>query len=287
MIVVTGATGHLGPIVIEELLARGVPAAEIVAAVRTPEKAAGLAERGVQVRRADYDEPDSLVAAFAGADKLLFISGSEVGQRVRQHGNVVEAAKAAGVGLLVYTSILNADNTEMLLAEEHKATEAIIRESGLPYVLLRNAFYFEVYSANFPAALEHGALVNATGDNRLSVASRADFAGAAAAVLTTEGHENKVYELGGEPGFTLTELAAELTRQSGRTVVYNDLPGAEYTAFLTSVGLPQQAAEVFADASVGATRGEAFTDSGDLPRLLGRPTTSLTDAVAAALKELG
>ncbi|RKR90428.1 NAD(P)H dehydrogenase (quinone) [Micromonospora pisi] len=287
MIVVTGATGHLGQLVVDELITRGVPAGEIVAAVRSPEKAAGLAARGVQVRRADYNEPESLAAALAGAEKVLLISGSEVGQRVAQHRNVVEAAKAAGVRLLAYTGTLNADVTEIMLADEHKATEVVIRESGVPFVFLRNAFYFEVYSANFPAALEHGALIDAVGDAQLSVATRADFAGAAAAVLVTEGHENKVYELGGEPSFTMAELATELSRQSGRTVVYNNLSVAEYAAFLASVGLPQAIADIFADASGGASRGDGFTDSGDLSRLLGRPTTPLTDAVAAALKGLG
>ncbi|MFI6758965.1 SDR family oxidoreductase [Micromonospora sp. NPDC050417] len=287
MIAVTGATGHLGQLVIDELITRGVPAGEIVAAVRSPEKAAGLAERGVQVRRADYNEPESLAAALAGAEKVLLISGSEVGQRVPQHRNVIEAAKAAGVRLLAYTGILNADVTETRLADEHKATEAIIRESGVPFAFLRNAFYFEVYSANFPAALEHGALVDAVGDAQLSVATRSDFAAAAAVVLTTEGHENKVYELGGEPAFTMAELAAELTRQSGRTVVYNNLTVPEYAGFLASVGLPQVIADIFADASGGASRGDGFTNSGDLSRLLGRPTTPLADAVAAALKDLG
>ncbi|WP_329107793.1 SDR family oxidoreductase [Micromonospora sp. NBC_01699] len=287
MIVVTGATGHLGPIVIEELLARGVPAEEIVAAVRTPEKAAGLAERGVRVRRADYDDPESLASAFAGADRVLLVSGTDVGQRVPQHRNAVEAARAAGVKLLAYTSILNADTTKLVLAADHQATEAIIRESGVPFVLLRNGFYLDLYTEGFAQNLEHGAIVDASGDGKMSVATRADFAAAAAAVLTTEGHENKAYELGSDWAFTVPALAAELSRQTGRTVVYNDLTPAEYTEFLAGVGVPRPMAEVLADTRVGVLRGELFTDSGDLSRLLGRPTTSLADAVAAALKELG
>ncbi|MEO3745846.1 SDR family oxidoreductase [Plantactinospora sp. B5E13] len=284
MIVVTGATGHYGPLAIEELLARGVPAGQIVAIARDPGKAAGLAERGVQVRQADYTDPESLAAAFAGAEKLLFVSGSEAGQRIPQHRNVVDAARAAGVRLIAYTGILNADTTTMVLAGEHKATEAMIRESGLPYVFLRNTFYLEVYTANLGQAVEHGAIVDAVGDGRISGATRADLAAAGAVVLTTEGHENQAYELGGEPAFTLTELAEEVSRQSGRTVAYRNLSQPEYTDFLTSVGLPRPVAEIFADASVGASRDELFTDSGDLPRLLGRPTTPLADAVAAALK---
>ncbi|MEE6261847.1 SDR family oxidoreductase [Plantactinospora sonchi] len=284
MIVVTGATGHYGPLAIEELLARGVPAGQIVAIARDRGKAAGLAARGVQVRQADYTDPESLATAFAGAEKLLFVSSSAAGERLPQHRNVVDAARAAGIRLIAYTSILNADTTTMILAGEHKATEALIRESGLPYVFLRNTFYLEVYTAGLGQAVEHGAIVDAVGDGRISGATRADLAAAGAVVLTTEGHENQAYELGGEPAFTLAELADEVSRQSGRTVAYRNLSQPEYTDFLTSVGLPRPAAELYADASVGASRGELFTDSGDLPRLLGRPTTSLADAVAAALK---
>jgi len=284
MIVVTGATGHYGPLAIEELLARGVPAGQIVAVARDPRKADALAARGVQVRRADYTDPESLASALSGADKLLFVSGSEVGQRVAQHRNVVDAAKAAGIRLIAYTSILNADTTGIRLADEHRATEAMIRESGVPFVLLRNTFYMEVYTATLRQAVEHGAIVDATGDGRISGATRADLAAAAAVVLTTEGHENRTYELGGEPAFTMADLAAEASRQSNRPVAFRNLSQSEYVDFLTKVGLPREAAEVYADASVGASRGELFTDSGDLPRLLGRATTPLAEAVAVALK---
>jgi NAD(P)H dehydrogenase (quinone) len=284
MIVVTGATGHYGPLAIEELLARGVPAGQIVAVARDPRKADALAARGVQVRRADYTDPESLAGALSGAEKLLFVSGSEVGQRVAQHRNVVDAAKAAGIRLIAYTSILNADTTGIRLADEHRATEAMIRESGVPFVLLRNTFYMEVYTATLRQAVEHGAIVDATGDGRISGATRADLAAAAAVVLTTEGHENRTYELGGEPAFTMADLAAEASRQSNRPVAFRNLSQSEYVDFLTKVGLPREAAEVYADASVGASRGELFTDSGDLPRLLGRATTPLAEAVAVALK---
>lgn len=284
MIIVTGATGPFGRLAIEELLTRGVPADQIVAAVRSPEKAAGLAARGVRVRRADYSDPPSLAAAFSGAEKLLFVSGSEVGQRIAQHRNVIDAARAAGVRLLAYTSILNADTTRIALATEHQATEAMIRESGLPFVLLRNTFYLEVYTASLADALERGELVDATGAGRISGATRADLAAAAVVVLTSEGHENNAYELGGEPAFTLAELAAEASRQTGRPLAHRAVSPQEYADILTGAGLPRPVAEVFADASAGVARGDLFTESEDLVRLLGRPTTGLATAVTEALK---
>ncbi|MFK3980904.1 SDR family oxidoreductase [Micromonospora sp. NPDC050397] len=287
MIVVTGATGKFGSIVIEDLLARGVPAGEIVAAVRSPEKAAGFAERGVQVRRADYTEPESLVAAFAGADKVLFVSGSEPGHRADGHRNVVAAARTAGVGQIVYTSLLNLETGQLTLADDHKMTEALILESGIPFVFLRNGFYFDLYSDNIGPALEHGALVDASSDGRLSLSTRVEFANAAAAVLATEGHDNKVYELGGDHSFSLPELAEEVSRQTGRTIAYRNLTPGEYTEMLVGFGLPRPLAEIYADTRVGTERGDLFTTSDDLSRLLGRPTTTLADAVAAKLKELG
>lgn len=285
MITVTGATGKLGRLAVEALLERGVPAERIVAAVRTPDKAADLAERGVQVRRADYDAPDTLASALAGTRRLLFISGSEVGRRVPQHRNVVEAAVAAGVELIAYTGILNCDTTRMTLAEEHRATEAVIRESGLPYAFLRNGWYFENYTENLAPALESGALVGAAGDGRIAAAARADYAAAAAAVLTEDGHAGKVYELGGDTSFTMAELAAELSRQTGREIVYRNLSEEEYAQVLVSAGIPEPYAKALADSDTGVARGDLTTDSGHLRALIGRPTTSLADAVAAALKD--
>ncbi|WP_239308802.1 MULTISPECIES: SDR family oxidoreductase [unclassified Frankia] len=284
MITVTGATGHLGRLVIEELLERGVPAGDVVAAVRGPEKAADLAARGVQVREADYTRPETLATALAGTDKLLLISSNEVGQRAAQHRNIVDAAVAAGVGLIAYTGILNADTTGLALATEHKATESIIRDSGLPFVFLRNGWYIENYTDNLAPALEHGVLLGAAGDGRIAGATRADFAAAAAAVLLGAGQAGAVYELGGDEPFTMTELAAEVSRQSGRTVVYQNLPAQEYTKALVDVGVPEAFASLLADSDLGIGRGELTTDSGDLRRLLGRPTTSLADAVAVAVK---
>jgi NAD(P)H dehydrogenase (quinone) len=283
-IVVTGATGQLGRLVVESLLDRGVPAAEIVAAGRSTDKIADLADRGVRVRRIDFTDPATLAEAFAGADRVLLVSSSEVGRRAEQHRNAIDAAREAGVTLLAYTSIAQAETTTMLLAAEHQATETYLRESGVPFTLLRNGWYLENYTAQLPVALEHGAILGSAGEGRVSAATRADYAAAAAAVLTGEGHEGKAYELGGDHSFTLPELAAEITRQTGTEVAYRDLPVEEYTQVLVGAGLPEQAAAVFADSDRGIARGELLVESGDLSRLAGRPTTSLTDGLAAALR---
>ncbi len=282
-ITVTGATGHLGRLVVAGLLDRGVPAEQVVAVVRSPEKAADLAERGVQVRHGDYDQPDTLPSALAGTDRLVFISASEVGRRIAQHRAVVEAAVATGVSFVAYTSILKCDTTSIPLAGEHQATEELIVASGLPYSLLRNSWYTENYTGNLAGALASGAILGSAGEGRVAAATRADYAAAAVAVATGEGHENTVYELGGDHAFTLAELAAEVTRLSGTQVVYRDLPPDEYAAALVSFGLDEGYAAALAASDVGLSKGELDTDSGDLSRLIGRPTTALADAIAAAL----
>ena len=282
MIVVTGATGQLGKLVVEQLL-QIVSAEKIVAVVRDPQKAQALAEKGVQVRQADYAEPESLVAAFAGAEKLLLVSSSEVGHRVPQHQAVTDAARAAGVKLLAYTSILNADTSTLLLAKEHKPTEAYIRASGVPFTFLRNGWYTENHTGALAAAVEHGAVLGAAKEGRFATATRADYAAAAVAVLTGEGHENRVYELGGDVPYTLTELAAEAARQTNKPVVYKDLPQEEYAKALAGFGLPEGLAKAIADADAGASRGELDTRSHDLSDLIGRATTPLDTSVAAAL----
>lgn len=284
MIVVTGATGPLGRQVVENLLERGVPAGKIVAAVRTPAKAADLAERGVQVREADYDRPETLAPAFAGAQKVLLISGSEIGKRVQQHRNAIDAAVAAGVPFLAYTSILKADTTGVALAGEHKATEEYLKTSGLPHALLRNSWYTENYTGAAGAAIGAGAVLGSAGSGRVGAVPRADYAAAAAAVLATDGHEGKVYELSADTPFTMAEYAGELSRQSGKPVAYQDLPPADYTQALVGFGLDAGYAGALADADQGIERGDLASDSGDLRRLIGRPTTSLADAVAAALR---
>ncbi len=283
MILVTAATGKLGRLVVAGLLEK-VPAKDIAVAVRDPNKAADLAAKGVQVRQADYSKPETLGPAFAGVDKVLLISSSEVGQRAAQHQAVVDAAKKAGVRLIAYTSILHADTSGMSLAAEHKATEEAIRASGLPFVFLRNGWYTENYTENLAPALAHGAFFGSSGQGRIAAASRADYAAAAVAVLTSTGHENKVYELAGDTDFTTAELAAEVSRQTGKPVVYKDLSQADHVGALIGVGVPPPFAELVADSDAGAGRGDLNDTSGDLRRLIGRPTTPLADAVTAAVK---
>ncbi|UCV05558.1 SDR family oxidoreductase [Dechloromonas denitrificans] len=282
MIVVTGASGQLGRLVIAALLQK-VPAGEIVAAVRNPAKVADLAARGVQVRQADYDQPASLVAAFKGADKLLLISASEVGRRVPQHRAVIDAAKAAGVGLLAYTSILHADTSPLPLAAEHQETEALIRASGLPAVILRNSWYTENYLAGIPAALQYGVLLGSAGAGRIASAARADYAEAAAAVLTTDDQAGRIYELAGDESYTLAELAGEITQQSGKAVAYQDLPESEFKAALLGAGLPEALATLLAESDAGAAKGGLFDDGRQLSQLIGRPTTPLSKLVGQAL----
>jgi NAD(P)H dehydrogenase (quinone) len=282
MIVVTGASGQLGRLVIQELLKK-LPANEIIAAVRTPEKVADLAALGVQVRLADYAQPATLDAAFKGAGQLLLISSSEVGQRLPQHRNAIDAAKRAGVGLVAYTSVLRADTSPLGLAAEHKATEALLKASGLPHVVLRNGWYTENYLASIPAALQHGAYIGSAGAGRIASAARTDYAAAAAAVLTSAGQAGKVYELAGDEAYTLTELAAEITRQSGTTVAYQNLPEADFKEALLGAGLPEHVAGLLSDSDIGVSKGGLFDDGHQLSRLIGRPTTPLATLVKAAL----
>ena len=282
MIVITGASGQLGRLVLEALLQQ-VPASEIIAAVRSPEKVADLAARGVQVRVADYDQPASLAAAFAGADKLLLISANEVGRRVPQHRAVIDAAKVAGVSLLAYTSLLHADTSPLPLAAEHKETEALIRASGLPAVILRNGWYTENYLASIPAALQYGVLLGSAGVGRIASAARADYAAAAAVVLTQNEQAGRIYELAGDASYTLAELAGEIAQQSGQAVVYQDLPEADFKAALLAAGLPDFLATLLAESDVGASKGGLFDDSSQLSRLIGQPTASLSKLVGQAL----
>lgn len=279
---VTGATGHLGTLVIDELLSRGVPAADVVAVVRSAEKAAPLAARGVDVRVADYADPAALVTALAGVDTLLLISGSEVGQRISQHRAVIEAAKTAGVGRIAYTSVLRADSTPLALAPEHKATEELLQASGVPFTLLRNGWYTENYTAQIGQYLAQGAIVAAAGDGRIAAATRADFAAAAAAVLVGDGHAGAVYELGGTP-FSLKELAAAITEVTGVEVAYSPVSSEELVGILTEVGLDEGTARFVAALDEATARGDLDTDSTDLADLIGRPTTPLVDAIRAAV----
>ena len=282
MIVVTGASGQLGQLVIQSLL-RSVPASQIVAAVRQPAKAAALSALGVQVREADYNRPDTLDTAFAGAEKVLLISSSEVGQRLPQHQNVIDAAVRVGVKLLAYTSLLKADSSPLALAAEHLATERALKTSGLPHVLLRNGWYTENYLASVPAALAHGALIGCAGEGRIASAARVDYAEAAAAVLTLPDQAGKVYELAGDSAYTLAELAAELSQATGKTIPYVNLPEADYKAALLQAGLPAPFADLLANSDAGAAQGGLYDGSGQLGRLIGRPTTALAPLLRASL----
>lgn len=286
MIVVTGATGRLGRLTVESLLARGVPAAEIAVAVRSPEKAADLAARGVAVREGDYDRPDTLAAAFAGADTLVLVSANapDNALRIGQHRTAVAAAQQAGVGRIVYTSIAEADTNPLSLATVHKATEELIRATGIPFVFLRNSWYFENYTAGIPDALGRGGLVGTAAEGRIAAASIADFAEAAAVVAAGTGHDGKAYELTGDASWTLGELAAEVARQTGKPFTYTDLAAEDYAAVLTGAGLPAGLVDMLTDAEVHTRGGALALVSADLRTLIGRPTTTLAGAVAEALK---
>ncbi|MFF3460969.1 SDR family oxidoreductase [Streptomyces sp. NPDC002619] len=282
-IVVTGSTGHLGRHVVEQLLEK-VPAEQITAVVRDEAKAADFAARGVKIVVANYNTPETFDGLFAAGDKVLLISGNEFDKgRVQQHEVVIDAAKAAGVALLAYTSAPS--SLTAALADDHRATEKALLASGLPYTLLRNGWYHENYTENLAPVLEHNAVVAAAGEGRVSSASRADYAAAAVAVLTGEGHENRTYELGGDEAWSFAEYAAELSKQTGKEIAYNAVSGDVMKGILTGAGLPEPLAEIFVGVDASIAEGELVVSTGDLSRLAGRPTTPLAEAVTAALKD--
>ena len=282
MIAITGATGQLGQLVIEQLL-NTVPANQIVAIARNPAKAEALSQQGITVRQGDYADESTMTSALKGVDKLLLISSSEVGQRATQHQNVINAAKAAGVKFIAYTSLLHADKSPLGLHVEHGATEKALAESGIPYALLRNGWYTENYLASAPPALEHGVFIGAAGEGKIASATRADYAAAAAKVISGDGHAGNVYELAGDHAWTLSELAAELSKQSGKNVTYQHMSEADFAAALKGVGLPAGLADMLADSDVGASKGGLFDDSHTLSKLIGRPTTPLSESIKAIL----
>ncbi|HEQ3499100.1 SDR family oxidoreductase [Raoultella ornithinolytica] len=282
MIAITGATGQLGHLVLQNLL-KTTAASQIVAIVRNPAKAEALSQQGIVVRQADYTDEAAFTAALQGVDKMLLISSSEVGQRTPQHRNVIHAAKAAGVKFIAYTSLLHADKSPLGLHVEHVETEKMLADSGIPYALLRNGWYTENYLASAPPALEHGVFIGAAGDGKIASATRADYAEAAARVIAEEGHAGKVYELAGDEAWTLSELAAALSKQSGKNVVYQNLSEADFAAALKSVGLPAGLADMLADSDVGAAKGGLFDDSRTLSALIGRPTTPLAESIKGIL----
>jgi NAD(P)H dehydrogenase (quinone) len=283
MIGITGANGNLGQLVIKNLL-QIIPATQIVAAVRNPEKAGNLHPLGVQIREADYDRPETLTQAFNGVEKLLLISAVQPGERFRQHRAAIDAAMQAGVNLIAYTSLLRADTSELILAGEHLQTEEYLKSSGMNFVLLRNGWYLENHTAALASALGHASINGSAGGGRFASASRADYAGAAVTVLTQPGHAGKTYELAGDHAFSMPELAEEVSRQAGRQIVYNDLAPSEYEAMLLGLGLPKMIVDVVVDADVQSSKGALDSTSGDLSRLLGRNTTRLSEAVKAALQ---
>lgn len=279
-IAVTGATGQLGRIVVQKLKEKVAPS-QIVALARNAAKATDL---GVEVREADYEKPGTLDKALAGVDTLLLISSSEVGRRAVQHGNIIDAAKKAGVKKIVYTSLLRADTTPLSLAPEHVATEAALKAAGIPHAILRNGWYTENYTVSIPGAVQAGAFAGSAGDGRISSATRADLAEAAVVVATGEGHDGKVYELAGDDAYTLAELAAEISRQTGKDIPYRNLPQDEYAAVLKGAGVPEGFAAALAQFDVDAANGALFDNGRQLSALIGRPTTPLSKAVAVALK---
>ncbi|MEW2450751.1 SDR family oxidoreductase [Streptomyces parvulus] len=281
-IVVTGATGHLGRLVVRQLLEK-VPADQVTAVVRDRDRAADLAGQGVRLAVADYNAPETFDGLFAAGDRVLLISGNEFDKgRVQQHTVVIDAAKRAGVALLAYTSAPS--SLKATLADDHRATEEVLVGSGVPYTLLRNGWYHENYTERLAPVLEHGAVVQAAGEGRISSASRADYAAAAVAVLTGEGHENKAYELGGDEAWGFAEYAAELSRQTGREIVYTPVSAEAYTGILTGAGLPAPLAAILAGVEASIEKGELIVTTGDLSRLTGRPATPLAEAVAAGLR---
>ncbi len=283
MIAVTGASGQLGRLVIESLKSKTAPS-EIIAIVRNPEKIADYSEAGITVRKADYTDALVWPEVLQGVDKLLLISSSEVGKRAPQHANVIAGAQKAGVKLIAYTSILHADTSPLPLRLEHLETEKMLKDSGIPYVLLRNGWYTENYAASIPSALEHGALFGAAENGRISSAARADYAAAAAEVLTAQDQAGKIYELAGDTNYTLAEFAGEIAKQSGKEISYTNMGKDEYMSLLVQVGLPEPVAQLLAESDNGAARGGLFDDSKTLSRLIGRPTTPASATIDEWLK---
>lgn len=276
---ITGSTGHLGRIVIEKLRKR-IPAENIIALARSPEKASGM---GVEVREFNYDKPGHLADALKGIDNLLLISGSEVGKRSMQHHNIIDAAKKAGIKWIVYTSILRADTSSISLAVEHYETERALAASGIPFTLLRNGWYTENYTGSVQNALAGGAFIGSAADGKISSAAREDYAEAAVAVLTGENHQSKIYELAGDESYTLSDLAAEISRQTGENIPYRNFSETEYAGILKSFGIPENMSNEIAGWDISASRGELYDDAHQLSELIGRPTTPMTKVVEEAL----
>lgn len=284
---VTGSTGELGRLVVRELLKR-VPASSIVAGVRSVDHdvARQIAAQGVELRIADYSRPDTLLTAFTGIDRLLLISSSADHDRVGQHRNVIEAAKAVGVRLFAYTSLLHADTSALELGKDHRQTEALLKASGLPVVLLRHGWYMENHMASVAPALQYGAVIGSAGEGRFSTATRADFAEAAAVVLSTEGHAGRIYELAGDQSYSLADLADAIAASAGKPIVYQDMPGAAFKKTLIGMGLPESVADLIADSDVAASTGALEDNGRQLSALIGRPTADYRQVVEQTVRDL-
>jgi NAD(P)H dehydrogenase (quinone) len=283
-IVVSGATGHLGRLIVEALLRRGVPAGDIIATGRNVKALEDLADRGVTARHADFADAAQLREAFAGAEKLVLVSTTIPSERLGNHKRAIDAAAEAGVSLIAYTSMLHADSATSVLGVTHRETESYLRESGVPAVFLRNGWYLENYTDQLPLYSQNNGIIGAGGQGRVSAASRADYAEAAAVAVATESHAGAVYELGGDEAFTLSELAAAVSGATGRQIAYQDMPVAELREVYRRAGLPDEFAEALADADRALSQGELFTGSGHLSKLIGRPTATLSTAIAAAIQ---
>ncbi|MTD13527.1 NAD(P)H-binding protein [Nakamurella sp. YIM 132087] len=281
-ITIAGAAGQLGAAVIDGLLDT-VPAADVIALVRTDERGAELAARGVTVRVADYDDAPAVTAALADADRFLLISGSAVGRRFEQHRRLIDAAVAGGASLIAYTSVLSATGSINPVAPEHQQTEAYLAEVGVPHVLLRNGWYSENYAPTVEQASATGVLLTSAGDGRVASASRADYAGAAVAVLTTDGHAGRTYELSGDLAWTQDELAATIAEVTGKPVAVQQVSGAEQQAALVAAGLPDGVAGFVVGVDAAIAKGELGLVTGDLSALLGHPTTPLADTLKAVV----
>ncbi len=279
---VTGATGQLGRLVIEKLKEKA-GAENIIALARSPQNAADL---GVEVREFNYDKPEDLAMALSGIDKLLLISGSEIGKRIPQHLNVINSAKKAGIKLLAYTSLLRADNSSIALASEHFETEKALTASGVPYVLLRHGWYTENYTSSLADVIALGTLYGSSGEGKISSATREDFAEAAAVVLTTDGHEDKIYELAGDEAFTMSDFAAEISRQTKKDIPYVNIPEKDYAKALIQAGLPEHLADFLAGSHVSTEKGDLFDNGHQLSKLIGHPTTSLAKAISDVLSKI-
>ncbi|MCR8668088.1 SDR family oxidoreductase [Aestuariibaculum sp. M13] len=276
---ITGATGQLGTLVVEQLKKLGYND-NLVALVRSTDKAKSL---GIEAREFDYDNPEILEKALNGIDRLVFISANEIGQRARQHKNVIDAAKKLNVKWIIYTSLLRADTSTLNLAGEHLNTEQELKNSGLNFTILRHGWYTENYTASIPSAIQNGGFIGSAGSGKISSAARLDYAEALAIVITNEEHKGKVFELAGDESYTLTDLAIELSKQTGKTIPYNNLPEEAYAGILLQVGLPEGLAKGLASWDVSASKGDLFDNNHQLSKLLGRPTTPLAKSIREVL----